>query len=90
MKTIVTVIPINVATNLLLPTFRPYKTKIRIWFSASWWSGHEKYFCFLLIASRALLQSHAEFNRLYKGTFLYVISVRIIFPCLHQSRFYIF
>ena len=69
MKTIVTVIPVNVVTNLLLSTFCPYKPKIRIWFSASWWSGHEKYFCFLLIASRALLQSHAEFSRLYKGTF---------------------
>ena len=30
----------------------------------SWWSGNEKYFCFLFIASRVLLQSHAEFNRL--------------------------
>ena len=41
-----------------------YKPKIRIRFSASWWSGTEKYFCFLFIASRALLQSHAQFNRI--------------------------
>ena len=27
-------------------------------------SGNEKYFCFLFIAIRVLLQSHAEFNRL--------------------------
>ena len=27
-------------------------------------SGNEEYFCFLFIASRALRQSHAEFNRL--------------------------
>ena len=32
--------------------------------TANWWSSNKKYFCFLLIASRALLQSHAEFNRL--------------------------
>ena len=29
----------------------------------SWWSGNEKYFCFVFIASRVLLQSNAEFNR---------------------------
>ena len=39
-----------------------YKPKKRVWFAASWWSGNEKYFCFLFIASRALLQSHPEFN----------------------------
>ena len=53
-----------------------YKPKTRIWFSASWWSGNEKYFCFLFIASLALLQSHAEFNRIS----LHVILVRIIVP----------
>ena len=55
-----------------------YKPITRIGVSASWWSGNEKYFCFLFIASRALLQSHAEFNRLYKIIFLDVIPVRII------------
>ena len=37
---------------------------------------------FLFIASRALLQSHVELNRLfYKRIFLHVIPVRIIIPC---------
>ena len=49
-------------------TFIPFallqEPKIRIKFSANWWSGCEKYFCFLLIASLALFQMDAEFNRL--------------------------
>ena len=54
-----------------------YKPKTtRIWISESWWSDNEKYFCFLFIASHALLQSHAEFN-----IFLHVIPFRIIVPC---------
>ena len=58
-----------------------YKPKTRIRFSASWWSGNEKYFCFFFIASCALLQSHAELN---KGIFLHVIPVRIIVPCYNK------
>ena len=49
--------------NFILFSVLSYKPKTRIWFSASWWSSNEKYFCFLFIGSRALLQSHAEFNR---------------------------
>ena len=56
------------------------------WFSASWWSGNEKYFCFLFIASGALLQSHAEFNRLYKETFLHAIPVRITATCYKSAN----
>ena len=71
MKIIVTIIAKYVVTNLFLSSFFiSYKLKTRIWFSASWWSGNEKYFCFLFIASRALLQSHAEFNRLLERNFL--------------------
>ena len=68
MKIIVTIIPSYLVRNLLLSCFFfffiSYKPKRRIWFSASWWSVNEKYLCFLFIARRALLQSHAEFNRL--------------------------
>ena len=46
------------------------KTKTRIKFWASWWSGNEKYCCFLFIASRGLLQSHAKFNKLLYRNFL--------------------
>ena len=38
-------------------------------FLASWWSGNEKYFCMLFIASRALFQRYAEFNRLLEKDF---------------------
>ena len=55
MKIIVTVIPTDLVTSLL---------KAGIWFSPSWWSGNEKYFCFLFTVSPALLQSYAEFKRL--------------------------
>ena len=47
---------------LFLPFLTNQKTRIR--FLASWWFGNKKYFCFLFIASHALLQSYAEFNRL--------------------------
>ena len=60
MKIIVTIIPTELVTNLLYPIFVLSVT--RIWFSAGWWSDNKKYFCFLFIASRALRQSHAEFN----------------------------
>ena len=71
MKIIVTIIPTDLVTNLLYPLFvLSYEPKTRIWFSTSWWSGNEKYFCFLFIASRALLESHAEFNRLLQRNFL--------------------
>ena len=65
MKIIVTIIPTGLATNLLLSSLvLSHKLKTRTWFLASWWSGNEKYFSFLFVASPALHQSHAEFNRL--------------------------
>ena len=41
---------------------RLWKLKIRLVFSASWWYGNKRYVLF--IASHALLQRYAEFNRL--------------------------
>ena len=70
MKIIVTTIPTDLVTNRFYPLFAlPYKQKT-IMFSASRLSGNKKYFCFLFTASHALLQSHAEFNRLLKRNFL--------------------
>ena len=51
----------------------------RIRFSPSWWSGNKKYFWFLFIASRPLLQSHAEFSRLLWKYF------RTCYSCLCYS-----
>ena len=48
MRIIVTIIPIDDVKNLLATLF---------------WSGDEKYFCFLFIVCRALLQRHVELNR---------------------------
>ena len=82
MKINVTIIPTNLVTNSLLSFVCPFvETKNNNQISASWWSGNEKYFCLLLIASRALLQRYAEFNRLLKTIFLQVIPARIIVPC---------
>ena len=65
MKITVLTISADLVTNSLLSFFVPsYKPKTRIRFIASWWSGKEKFFCFLFIVSRDLLQSHVEFNRL--------------------------
>ena len=67
MEIILTIIPnYDLVTNLLLSFFfvLTYKTKTKTRFSTSWWSSNEKYFYFLFITKRALLQNHAEFNRL--------------------------
>ena len=48
--------------------FLTNKTRTR--FSASWWSSNEKYFCFLFVASRILLQRYAKFNRFLQRNFL--------------------
>ena len=70
-KIVVTIIPTDLVTNLLVSSFCPFlQTKTRIWFSASWWSGNKKYFCLLFMESRALLQSHTEFKDFYKRNFL--------------------
>ena len=71
MKIIVTIIPTDLVTNLLLSSFvLSYQPTPRIRFSASWWSGCKKYFCFLFTASNALLQSHTEFKRILWRNFL--------------------
>ena len=55
-----------------------YEAKTDINFLGSWWSGNEKYFWFLLIASRALLQRHAEYNRILWWNFLTCYSCSFI------------
>ena len=62
--------------------FRKIQKKIKL--PASWWSGNEKYFCFVFILGLALLQSHAEFNRL--DFFLHVIPVHVIIPCSKPKK----
>ena len=65
MEIIVAIIPTNLAANSILTLFCPFvETKSRINFSGCCWSGNRKYFRFFLIASRALIQRYAEFNRL--------------------------
>ena len=82
MKIIVTIIPTDLVTNLLYPLFvLSYKPKTRILFSESWWSGNEKYFFFLFIASPLYLKAMPNSIDFYKGIFLHVIPVRIIVPC---------
>ena len=52
--------------HFYLHLFLAQKPKTSIKFSAIWWSGKEKYFCFLLKAAE--LQSHAELNRTLRNT----------------------
>ena len=55
----------------IIPTYlHSYK------FSANWWSGDEKYSCFLFIACRALLQGMPNSTDFYKEIFLHVIPIR--------------
>ena len=69
MKIIVTIIPTDLVKNLLLPSFFiSCKPKTRIWFSANWWSGNEKYFCFLFIAS-GMINSERMINSMMLHSF---------------------
>ena len=52
---------------LCVPSLKP---KARIQFSASWWSGDEKYLCFLIIVSCTLLQGCPKLKRLLLMDFL--------------------
>ena len=91
MKIIVTIIPTDLVTNQLLTLFvLSYKPKTRIRFSASWWTGNEKYFRFLFVASRAQLQSHVEFNRLLESNFLICYSCcdKVFRANMCDKRFY--
>ena len=64
MKIIVATIPADLVANSLLSSFCPFlQTKNKTQAFRKLWSGNEKYF-WLFIASRALFQSHVEFNRL--------------------------
>ena len=65
MKPIVTLIPTDLDTNLVLSLFYPFlETKKGIAISASRYSGYKKYFCFLCIASWSLIQIRTKFNKL--------------------------
>ena len=79
-KVIVTTIPTNVATNLLLSLFLSFRrSQKQEWnLQQIGWSSNRKYFWFLFIVSCTLLQRYTEFNRLYKRILLHVISTRII------------
>ena len=66
MKIIVTIIATNLVTNfvfILLFTFLTNQKK-ESGFQQVDGVVNEKYFCFLFTVSRALLQSHTEFNRI--------------------------
>ena len=60
-------------------SFPTNQTQESSFHSAKWWSANGKYFCFLFITSRVLLQSHAEFNRLLWKNFL------TCYSCLYYS-----
>ena len=76
-KTIINLISTNLITKLLISLFCPLvETKIRIKFSASWWSGNENISVFLLIASRTYI--HAKLSRLLKKKFSYMLFLLVV------------
>ena len=83
MKIIATIIPKDLVTNSLFPLFGlSYKPKKRIKFSANWWSGDEKYFCFFVCSeSRSTSKAMPNSIDFYKGIFLHIVPLRIIVPC---------
>ena len=52
------------------PFVLSYKPKKRIWFAASWWSGNEKYFCFLFKRVALCFKAMPNLTYFYKGIFL--------------------
>ena len=63
MKIIVTIIPTDLVTNLLLSSFCPFQ-KQESGFQQVGGLVTRNISDFLSVTSRAILQSHAEFNRL--------------------------
>ena len=82
MKIIVTIIPTYLVTNLLLSYFfRFLQTKNKNLVFNKFIILQQEVFLFFDIASCALLQSHAEFNRLCERIFLHLIPICILVPC---------
>ena len=63
------------------------REKTRIKFLASWWCSREKYFCFMTVVSRDILQRYTEFNRLLQRVFFHIILACII-PSLREYKFF--
>ena len=85
MKIIVSIIPADLVTNSLLSYFCPFlqtKSKYQVFSKLVVWL--QEIFCFLFIASRALLQRHTEFNRILKRNFL------TCYSCSYYSSMFIF
>ena len=78
MKIIVTLI-LKIYLQMFFDPFLAFskKSKTRINFYVSCWSGNDKYFCVLFIASVALLQRHANSIDFYKRVFLRVVPMII-------------
>ena len=80
MKIYVTIIPTDLVRNFLLPFLLFFLTnqKQESNFQQAGGLITRSIPVFLFIGSCALLQSHVEFNRLYKEIFLQIIPVPII------------
>ena len=87
MKRSVTIIPTDLVTNSLLSSLCLFlQTKNKIRFSASWWSGNEKYFCFFCLQRVALyFKVMPNLINFYEAIFLHVIPFRIIVPWYTQN-----
>ena len=66
--------------------FCPFVETKRIKFSASWWPGNEKYFCFLFIASLLYFKGMPYLFNFCKRIFLHVIPSLIIIPWFNFIR----
>ena len=76
----ITLISSNLVTNLFYSFFFLLeKTQIRMKFSASWWSGNKKYFCFLY-SKPCCVKGMLSSIDFCKRIVLHVISVCTIVP----------
>ena len=76
--------------NLLLFLVCPFaETKTKTKFSARWWSGKKKYFCFLFIGVPAVIQRYAESIDFYERIFIHVIPAQVIVLLGNVKNLYI-
>ena len=88
MKIIVTIIPEDLVTNSSLSSFWPFlQAKNKNQGSQQVGSLVTRNICFLFIASCALIQNHAEFNRLSKKNFFCTLFLVVL--QFHDSKNYV-
>ena len=74
----------NIYIKKYCPVNLTYSTTLRCKFSVSWWSGNNKYFCFLFIVSRASKACRIQLT--FMKEFNYVLFLFVLYSWLSLIR----